>query len=153
MGRDGQGNVVRIYGRKLYDERVTVGNTGEERASTYLYIARGWEDQLKDPLKITQNSANSAEFNSGASSRWEKAGDYAVDPHKRASYYERALRFAKSLPEEERRIKELRLSLKMRRSSAHLHEAAAEKHGVVINMDAYRKKHEDGDKLEGSLRS
>jgi hypothetical protein len=134
------GNVVRLYNRKLYNEKVALGSNEDEKAATYILLARGYEERLEDPLYkkfLSMNSSNSNEFINSASSGWEKAGDYADDSTKRAFYYKRALRFASDLPDEDRKAKELRIGLKLRKSSSTM--PKIEKSDTVTDINVYRK--------------
>ena len=151
-------DVVRLYSRKLYNEKVALGSNEEEKTATYILLARGYEQRLKDPLYkefLSMNSSNADEFINSASSGWEKAGDYADDSSKRLFYYKRALRFAMDLPEEERRAKELRIGIKLRRSSSAT--PKMEKSDTVTDITAYRKRREEEapnpPKLEGHKRA
>lgn len=134
------GDVVRLYSRRLYNESVALGNNEEEKAATYILLARGYEQRLKDPLYkefLSMNSSNADEFINSASSGWEKAGDYADDSSKRLFYYKRALRFAMELPDEERKAKELRIGIKLRKNSSAT--PKMEKSDTVTDINAYRK--------------
>ena len=133
-------DVVRLYSRKLYNEKVALGSNEDEKAATYILLARGYEDRLKDPLYkefLSMNSSNADEFINSASSGWEKAGDYTDDNSKRAFYYKRALRFAKDLPEDEKKAKELRIGIKLRKNSSAA--PKKEKSDTVTDINAYRK--------------
>jgi hypothetical protein len=151
-------NVVRLYSRKLYNEKVALGSNEDEKAATYILLARGYEDRLKDPLYkefLSMNSGNADEFINSASSGWEKAGDYADDSSKRAFYYKRALRFAMDLPYDERKAKELRIGIKLRKNSSAA--PKMEKSDTVTDINAYRKSR-NGEtpkppKLEGHKRA
>jgi len=134
------GDVVRLYSRKLYNEKVSLGSNENEKAATYILLARGYEERLKDPLYkevFSMNSSNADEFINSASSGWEKAGDYADDSVKRAFYYKRALHFAKELPDEERKAKELRIGLKLRKNGSTT--PRMEKSDTVTDINTYRK--------------
>ncbi|MCL5786762.1 MAG: hypothetical protein M1520_00970 [Candidatus Marsarchaeota archaeon] len=134
------GNVVRLYNRKLYNEKVALGSDESEKAATYILLARGYEERLKDPLYkeyLSMNSSNSNEFVNSASSGWEKAGDYADDSAKKAFYYKRALHFASDLPDEDRKAKELRIGLKLRKSGSTTQKM--EKSDTVTDINVYRK--------------
>ena len=136
MGVGNTGNLVRLYSRRLYEKGVIVSGSEKERADTYLHLARGWEDRLVEQ-KLELRSSNADEFNNGASARWEKAGDHATDNSKKTLCYERALHFARSLPEEDRKVKELRMELKMRREMRPM--PAVVENGTVVDIDIYRK--------------
>ncbi len=134
------GSVVRLYSRKLYNEKVSLGSDEDEKAATYILLARGYEERLSDPLYkefLSVNSSNADEFINSASSGWEKAGDYADDSAKRAFYYKRALHFAMELPKEEREAKELRIGLKLRKNGSTM--PKMEKSDSVTDINAYRK--------------
>ena len=134
------GDVVRLYSRKLYNENVTLGSNEGEKAATYILLARGYEEKLKDPIYkefLSINSSNADEFVNSASGGWEKAGDYTDDSAKRVFYYKRALHFAMELPEEERKAKELRIGLKLRKSGSAT--PKMEKSDTVTDINAYRK--------------
>lgn len=159
IGGNGNGicesNVVRLYSRRLYNEKVSLGGSESDRAAAYLLLARGYEKRLGDPghrRSLSLKSSNSEEAINSASDGWEKAGDYADDSAKRPFYYMRALRFAIDLPEEDRKAKELRIGLKINKGSSSM--PRMERGSAITDINAYRMGRKNKSlHLEGHLRT
>lgn len=150
-----ESNVVRLYSRRLYNEKVSLGSSESEKAAAYFMLARGYEKRLGDPAhrrSLSLKSSTADESISSASDGWEKAGDYANDSAKRPFYYMRALRLAIDLPEEDRKAKELRIGLKINKGSSSM--PRMKRSSAVTDINAYRKGRKNKSlHLEGHLRT